>query len=626
MALTPAQIDAMADSIVHGAEERMVAELTERLCAMLADGVMGLAGETALETLAASARAEAERIVAEHADAVSDDVSARVREALAGSDEAERRAFEAVYGADAAAAASALYAEGMTARFAELSKQAADGVAQIIARDNVSLASSAANAWYRIAGEASVAYVEGLKPLREIMAEAVAKMASEGITSVDYRSGVSSQPDVAVRRHAVTQASQAGGRMTLARCEAYGHELVITSAHYGARPSHAAWQGKPCAIHGPAEVDGVFYPGLAELTGYGTVGGLKGANCRHSINPYFPGVTKPPALEWPEHEGKFGMSSAEHYAATQRQRELERRIRKTKREIAAMEEQGVGLESPAYVQKRLVLGRQQKALREHCEKNKLVRQYSREKAYGVKSQPKALVSAARAQAEVRRRFYDRLRSATPTTTTSELAAAENVSELAGMLERKHGVSVSSVDGLDFESVKDACCGIDEVLSDFPAAKPWLSLSGARLGSGTVMDTSASGRVRVDLATFSDRYDGALSAGRHEAGHLLEVALAAKGKGDHASDFAEAKQAKSVLTAALKAMNKDLEAAGKPKMKLDKAIDSMSDYPAREAVKTGNVSALHSEGVATAVEQAYNGEIGKSKFTGYVIDQLRKRLS
>ena len=390
MALTPAQIDAMADAIVHGAEERMVAELTERLCAMLADGVMGLAGETALETLAASARAEAERIVAEHADAVSDDVAARVQEALAGSDEAERRAFEAVYGADAAAAASALYAEGMTARFAELSKQAAEGVAQIIARDNVSLASSAANAWYRIAGEASAAYVEGLKPLREIMAEAVAKMASEGITSVDYRSGVSSQPDVAVRRHAVTQASQAGGRMTLARCEAYGHELVITSAHYGARPSHAAWQGKPCAIHGPAEVDGAFYPGLAELTGYGTPGGLKGANCRHSINPYFPGVTKPPALEWPEHEGKFGMSSAEHYAATQRQRELERRVRKTKREIAAMEGQGVGLESPAYVQKRLMLGRQQKALREHCEKNKLVRQYSREKAYGVKSQPKAL--------------------------------------------------------------------------------------------------------------------------------------------------------------------------------------------------------------------------------------------
>lgn len=626
MALTPEQIDAMAERIVHGAEERMVAELAERLCARLAEGVMGLAEEASLEALARSVRAEAERIVADHADAVSEDVRRNVRDALDGDAEAEWRAFAAVYGAEAAAAAAARLGGGATAHFAELSLQAAEGVARIIARDNIAMAGHAADEWIRIAGEASDAYVQGLKPLREIMAGAVAEMAGAGISAVDYKSGVSNQPDVAVRRHAITQAGQAGGRMTIERCEAYGHELVITSAHYGARPTHAVWQGKPCAIHGPAEVDGAFYPGLSELTGYGTVGGLKGANCRHMISPYFPGITQPPALEWPEHKARFGMSGSDYYAATQRQRELERRIRKTKREIAAMEAQGVGLESPAYVQKRLALGRQQKALREHCEKNNLVRQYDREKAYGVRSQPRALMSAARVQAEARRSFYGRLRSATPTTTTSELAAAESVSELAGMLERKHGVSVSSVDGLDFGSVKDACCGIDEVLSDFPAAKSWLSLSGARLGYGTVMDTSASGRVRVDLATFSDRYGDALSAGRHEAGHLLEVALAAKGKGDPASDFSEAKQAKSVLTAALKAMNKDLAAAGKPKMKLDRAIDSMSSYPAREALATGRTSALYSEGVAVAIELSYNGSMQKSQFTRYVVDQLRKRLS
>lgn len=390
MALTPEQIDAMAERIVHGAEERMVAELADRLCAMLAEGVMSLSGEASLEALAAAARAEAERIVAENADAVSDDVRASVRDVLDADSEAEWRALAAVYGAQASAEAAARFAGGRTAHFAELSMQAAEGVAQIIARDNVAMADHAAQEWYRIAGEASAAYVHGLKPLREIMAEAMAEMAGDGISMVDYKSGVSNQPDVAVRRHVVTQASQAGGRMTIERCEAYGHELVVTSAHYGARPSHAEWQGRPCAIHGPAEVGGEFYPGLAELTGYGTVGGLKGANCRHMISPYFPGITALPAREWPEHEARFGMSSGEYYEATQRQRELERRVRKTKREIAAMEAQGVGLESPAYVQKRLMLGRQQKALREHCEKNGLVRQYAREKAYGVKSQPRAL--------------------------------------------------------------------------------------------------------------------------------------------------------------------------------------------------------------------------------------------
>lgn len=626
MALTEADIQELADSIVHGSEERMVAELFAALVESLSSDAVGLADAAALEQLAAANASKAEEILARWSDEIDDEVRERVESALEAASGADEASLSAVYGAEAASAAALAFAGGYSAHFTEIAAQTAAGVAEIVRRNNLAMAQNAERLWYEAAGEAVAAFNQGLAPRDRLVARAVSRLMSEGMETVDYASGIRSQLDVAVRRHVVTQASQAGGRMTLDRMEAYGHELVVTSAHFGARPSHAEWQGRPCAIHGPAEVDGVRYPGLAEFTGYGTVGGLKGANCRHSINPYYPGITQLPAREWPEHEKKFGMDSAQHYEATQRQRELERRVRKTKREIAGLEQAGLGLENPEYVQKRLVLGRQQKALREHCERCRLVRQYDRERAYGVKSQPRALASAARAQAEARRRFYDRLRSATSTTTTSELAAAESVSELAGMLERKHGVSVSSVDGLDFGSVKDACCGIDEVLSDFPAAKSWLSLSGARLGSGTVMDTSASGRVRVDLAMFSDRYGDALSAGRHEAGHLLEAALAAKGKGDPASDFSEAKQAKSVLTAALKAMNKDLAAAGKPKMKLDKAIDSMSSYPAREALATGHTSALYSEGVAVAIELAYNGSMQKSQFTRYVVDQLRTRLS
>lgn len=83
------------------------------------------------------------------------------------------------------------------------------------------------------------------------------------------------------------------------------------------------------------------------------------------------------------------MTSEQHYEAAQRQRELERRVRGTKREISAMERAGLGLESPTYMQKRLVLGRQQAALRSHCADKGLVRQYAREKAYSVEAQPRA---------------------------------------------------------------------------------------------------------------------------------------------------------------------------------------------------------------------------------------------
>lgn len=390
MALSEAGIQELADSIVHGSEERMVAELFARLCASMADGAIGLADEAALEQLASANAAMANGLLAEYAGAIDDETRALVESALLDASDADEASLAAVYGQEAASQAALAFAGGYSTHFAEIAAQTAAGVAEVVRRQNLAMAERAERLWYEAAGEAVTAFNQGLLPREECVARAVSRLMADGMETVDYASGVSSQLDVAVRRHVVTQASQAGGRMTLDRLEAYGHELVVTSAHYGARPSHAEWQGKPCAIHGPAEVDGVRYPGLAELTGYGTVGGLKGANCRHSINPYYPGITALPAREWPEHEARFGMSSGEYYEATQRQRELERRVRKTKREIAGMEQAGIGLESPTYAQKRLTLGRQQAALRDHCAKNGLVRQYAREKAYGVKSQPRAL--------------------------------------------------------------------------------------------------------------------------------------------------------------------------------------------------------------------------------------------
>lgn len=390
MALSESDIQKLADSIVHGAEERMVAELAAMLVDSLANGAMGLAGEAALEQLARSNAPKAEEVLAKWARRIDGEVRERVEDALAAASEADEESLSAAYGQGASEAAASLYAAGYSAHFAEMAAQAASGVAGIIRRQNLAMARAAERLWYEVAGEAVAAFSQGLLPREECVARAVSRLMAEGMETVDYASGVRSQLDVAVRRHVVTQASQAGGRMTLERMEAYGHELVVTSSHYGARPGHAEWQGLPCAVHGAAEVGGVRYPGLAELTGYGTVGGLKGANCRHSISPYHPGVTPLPTREWPEHEARFGMSSEEYYEATQRQRELERRVRKTKREIAGMEQAGIGLETPTYAQKRLVLGRQQAALRDHCAKNRLVRQYGREKAYGVESQPRAL--------------------------------------------------------------------------------------------------------------------------------------------------------------------------------------------------------------------------------------------
>ena len=58
------------------------------------------------------------------------------------------------------------------------------------------------------------------------------------------------------------------------------------TAHAGARPEHAEWQGKIYSRSGKSKK----YPSLVKVTGYGTGPGLGGWNCRHSMFPYFEGM------------------------------------------------------------------------------------------------------------------------------------------------------------------------------------------------------------------------------------------------------------------------------------------------------------------------------------------------
>ena len=65
-------------------------------------------------------------------------------------------------------------------------------------------------------------------------------------------------------------------------------DLVETTAHSGARPSHARWQGRCSAA--PASPKSTRIS--AGATGYGTGPGLGGWNCRHSFHPYFDGMAR----------------------------------------------------------------------------------------------------------------------------------------------------------------------------------------------------------------------------------------------------------------------------------------------------------------------------------------------
>ncbi|MGN1090706.1 MAG: phage minor capsid protein [Huintestinicola sp.] len=176
----------------------------------------------------------------------------------------------------------------------------------------------------------------GMTDYNTAVRNATKRLTDSGLQFVDYESGVRNHADVAARRAVLTGLSQYTGKIAERNMQELDTDIVEVDAHPGARPDHAEWQGRWYSFSGKSEK----YPSLVEVTGYGTVTGLKGANCRHDYYPVIEGISEPSYTEEElrnidpppfEYDGKTYTC----YEATQRQRYMERAIRKTKRELLA---------------------------------------------------------------------------------------------------------------------------------------------------------------------------------------------------------------------------------------------------------------------------------------------------
>lgn len=159
--------------------------------------------------------------------------------------------------------------------------------------------------------------------------------ASKDGAFVQYPSGHRSRVDVAIRRAVITGVNQTAGELSLHYADEMGCELVEVTAHGGARPEHAAWQGKVYSRSGKHPK----YPPFKTSTGYGTGAGLCGWNCRHSFYPFFEGLSDRayPRDKLREYEARtleYNGKSIAYYDATQMQRAMERKIRDTRRTLA----------------------------------------------------------------------------------------------------------------------------------------------------------------------------------------------------------------------------------------------------------------------------------------------------
>ena len=93
------------------------------------------------------------------------------------------------------------------------------------------------------------------------------------------------QLDVAIRRSVLTGLNQTAANLTELYAEDMDAEYYETTAHAGARPSHAEWQGRVLRFTDRLLIIRI----LRILQGTEPGAGLCGWNCRHSFYPYWLG-------------------------------------------------------------------------------------------------------------------------------------------------------------------------------------------------------------------------------------------------------------------------------------------------------------------------------------------------
>lgn len=253
--------------------------------------------------------------------------------------------------------------------------------------------------------EAEIRVASGIKSYSSAICSVLDDYAKKGMV-IDYPTGTKRSLEAAVRCCIVTSMNQTCAQITNQYIVEGGVEYVLVSAHLGARiqqsgqpylAGHENWQGKVYRIRG-SESDCL---NLLEQTGYdidesgsGKVVnplGLHGYNCRHSHKPWDKSLRNPyvdengnPVIDTEE--------SCKLYENQQKQRAMERAIRKTKRELLMKQAE---IDSIAEIDvKKIIqedydrlaykLRQQNTAYNEFCEKKGLQKQSDRLKVAGFK--------------------------------------------------------------------------------------------------------------------------------------------------------------------------------------------------------------------------------------------------
>lgn len=195
-------------------------------------------------------------------------------------------------------------------------------------------ANTAQTQFYNAINSAYMFTNTGVKSYTQAILDEIKNISKQGAI-IQYPSGARRSVESAVRTNIVTAINQNCGKLQELRADELGWDLMELTAHSGARPEHARWQGKIVSRSGKKG-----YLSFRDI-GYGEATGFKGVNCRHDWYPYYPGSTKTYTQEqlnaWKNEKVTYNGKEYSKYEATQIQRKIERQIRNDKKQLAGLQ-------------------------------------------------------------------------------------------------------------------------------------------------------------------------------------------------------------------------------------------------------------------------------------------------
>ena len=220
---------------------------------------------------------------------------------------------------------------------------------------------------YNMVVSGSVSYTEAIRDVINDVSEVGLK--------VNYPSGYKMSIESATMMIVRTGISQAAAEVSLERMKEMDWDIILVSSHLGARVgdggknpgNHSWWQGKFYSRTGRDK----RFPDFVSSTGYGSITGLSGVNCRHSFGT---GDGENNPFEQYDTE-----ENRKAYETQQRQRTLERRIRDSKRKVQNLQtavdnckDEKLKFELQQKLdRKSYTLSQQNKAYRQYCKDNNL---------------------------------------------------------------------------------------------------------------------------------------------------------------------------------------------------------------------------------------------------------------